>query len=1320
MKNIRNLSRAVWTATVLAVAAMTTQTSHATPYASSITTNAGGNISFYLNEDGGTVTVTYEDASTNASFNGITTGLSLAKGKYSFALGAHTSYSIKVFKIGLGSPSKISVDTSNTVIFASPRGVAVNSNPQERHFGLIYADNSTAGGTGFAAKSRGIYILNPDTSDAYGRSNIPSGAVFSSASSSSPYRMGIGPDNTLYVGDFSTAAATVWQFDPDVIVTNTWTNVLAIIGENAGLAAGIHGDISGKPQVTGSLATGNLVLYTDDAALGPVYNSINKYTIGAGPLPYSNAPVQLGNIGIGGVAELNTDLSLAPDGKFFGVINRNNTAYDVPSVIVFDADGVTKLWDSITGFGFALFTGPDKLLDGRSIAVSPTGKWMAVMHTDNHISVLRLTNGLPDSSSFFTIANTPTTGNGRDINWDAAENLYTVSSGQGLLRMYSLGATTTATSSNDSTGTNGTFTLTTPATQVSVTATTPFASQSGPTPGVFTLTRSSTVSADTNASLTVSFTLGGTATNGTYTVAGATTTNVTFAPGQNATNITITPVNDGLSRPTTTVILQIVGGGNYSSAPPTAATIAIQNIGPQLVFISAAPGSTMYKGLTNDYGSFVLTRWGDTNAASYAVSNFTYAGTAVSNVAYVPAQGVTFNPGDINITNITINPLVDTTNFVGNKTIIVGMSAGVGYAAGTNKVTLTIIDNVNLPATVLWSNPLTDPADAANWAVTAANNDLQNVALDYTVNFGYDLTTNNPIYTQNGLIPLPPSGATNCLRVTVNKTTGRAAGVNLYPTNVTFSGDYAVRFAMNIAEGNNAAFTTEGPLFGINHSGLMTNWQSGSTIVSLTYSNWTSDGVWYQMIADGGSAAGDYFERTGLGGTNGNAGFQTPATGLRTSFINQFKNPVPYSTLNGAIPTAGIPANSSPFNGLSLGYTNAWANVEIKTVNKLVTMTINKSTVFTFNNTTVWTNGTIMLGYDDPFSSQGGVDGAVYFSDIKVVQLAAPLITKQPTNMIVAAGTATNFSIAATFDSSSVNTNGQWLFNGTAIPGATNTTYSFTVAFTNYGTYAWQVNDGNYTVTSSNATLRPPNFSITTQPIAINVVTNGTVTNVLAIANSFSGVTNYQWLFNAVARTGITTNKYVFLANPTNYGSYTVVVNDGWNTNTSTAAVVTPPVPNIASVTPATRAAAPGTTVAAFTVTANAFSGVTNYQWLSNSVSISGATARILSLTNLQAGTFGSIYTVRVNDGTTTITSTPPNTITVAVSPVITSPALPTGSSFRLSFGTETGPNYVVDAKTNLLQATWVPVSTNAGTGGTVNVTNAISGNTGFFRIRLQ
>ena len=729
---------------------------------------------------------------------------------------------------------------------------------------------------------------------------------------------------------------------------------------------------------------------------------------------------------------------------------------------------------------------------------------------------------------------------------------------------------------------------------------------------------------------------------------------------------------------------------------------------------------------------FTLTRWGDTNNGgnTLTVGNFNYAGSASAS-EYVQSQPITFNPGDVVLTNSTISPLVDTTSYVGNKTIIVGMAAGTGFTLATsNTVTFTIIDNANLPATVLWANPLTDPNDVTNWGVTSANNDMQNVGIDDTIAFGYDLTTNNPDNVAGGLngltLPPPPNGATNCLRVTVNKNTGRAAGVNLYPTNVTFSGDYAVRFYMNIAEGNSAAYTTEGPLFGINHVGIYTNWWTGSGILSgwdpsNTSSNWSSDGVWYWISADGGATAGDYLEKTGLGGTNGNTGWNNLAAGLRGTYANNFKDPAPYSTLNGTTPAAGLPANSSPFNGYAQGngYTNAWADVEIKTVKNLVTLSINKTTIFTYNNTnTVWTNGTIMLGYNDPFSSVGGSDAAVYFSAINVVRLAPPLITLQPTNIIAAAGSTTNFTVAANFDSSSVNTNGQWLLNGVAIAGATNATYSFTVGSASYGTYSWTVNDGNYSVTSSNATLRPPAFTITSQPQASMVVAAGVATNVSVTAPTFSGATNYQWQFNSVNRTGATSRTNSFTSGPTNYGSFRVIVNDNWNYVTSSVAVVTPPQPNIITPPPSLAAVIGGSP--SFKVVAQTFSGLTNYQWYSNTVVMAGATVNPLTLANVQPGSFGVNYTVSVNDGTTLVTSTPPATLTLATQPTIAGPTV-AGSKFQFSFGSQLGPNYVEDSKTNLLQTNWVPVITNAGNGGTINVTNSTTNSpTGFFRIRLQ
>jgi hypothetical protein len=430
-------------------------------------------------------------------------------------------------------------------------------------------------------------------------------------------------------------------------------------------------------------------------------------------------------------------------------------------------------------------------------------------------------------------------------------------------------------------------------------------------------------------------------------------------------------------------------------------------------------------------------------------------------------------------------------------------------------------------------------------------------------------------------------------------------------------------------------------LFGINHVGIFTNWWSGSGVTNgwgdgNTNQSWGSDGIWYWVCADGGATAGDFLEKTGLGGTNYNSGWTTLATASRTTYANIFKSPVPYSTLNGTTPAVGLPANSSPFNAYSLGagYTNAWANVEIKSVKNVVTLSINKSAIFSYANTTVWTNGTLMLGYDDPFNSIGGVDAAVYFSNIRVVRLTSPVFTLQPTNITVGLGGTASFAVALSFTSTSINTNGQWTYNGVAITGATNYTLSFTVSTNNYGTYAFKLNDGNYSLVSSNAVLSAP-------------------------------------------------------------------------------------APFITSVLPATQAGVPGGS-ASYTVTAGTYSGTTNYQWLSNNVPIISATNKVLALKNLQAGNFGSLYAVSVNDGATSVTSAPPVALTLAVAQQIKSPGL-NGLKFALSFSTEVGPSYVVAYKTNLLQGSWLPLVTNAGTGGTLSVTNANATNSqGYYRLQLQ
>jgi Bacterial Ig domain len=97
---------------------------------------------------------------------------------------------------------------------------------------------------------------------------------------------------------------------------------------------------------------------------------------------------------------------------------------------------------------------------------------------------------------------------------------------------------------------------------VSVQASDPLASEPGNNPGSFTLSRAG----DTNASLTVTFSLGGTASNGVDYA--AVPTSITLAAGQISSNLSITPRSEPASSGYKTVMLTLpqVGFGRQSDA----------------------------------------------------------------------------------------------------------------------------------------------------------------------------------------------------------------------------------------------------------------------------------------------------------------------------------------------------------------------------------------------------------------------------------------------------------------------------------------------------------------------------------------------------------------------------------------------------------------------------------------------------------------------------------------------------------------------------------------------------------------------------------
>lgn len=1018
---------------VLALAAtvLSSFVAQAHPYASGIT-NTGGTISFILNESADNVQVVFPENNTTNNLG------ARAAGPWSFTLGPGTnSYLIYVTKAGTGVPTQISptpvAGGATNLAFNGPRGVAVNRNPKGHNFGRIYVANA-AGGFDRRAVGRGLYVLNADYSDCLGygtnehpaKASFPSGGTqwWGSSTTYGVYRLCVGPDDTVYVGDSSgspnatTIGDPVWMIDSDL---TTPFEVFPYIGASA--AGPYAGGVQSAPFVTGSLGAGNLLLTClewgfVDGGLG-TYNSLYQYNIGSGPIDsthnWTTAPtILVANTqpGLGGFNGVVCDVAIGTNGYIYVSYPRANAggiAAGNNDLWVYNSSG-TQLWASsdpatggVTNGVTTTATNDCFLAKGialSSIAASSDGQLLAFGNANAaNFCLVRLTNGIPDNSTIATYSGPPNVLN-RQLALDAADNLYTVEGSSDSLRCYSLGFTTTCVTSNDASAANGSFWMILPPSSVSVTATTPNASQGSPTPvpGVFTLTRQGQLTSP----LYVHFSLGGTASNSTYTVTGAgpNITNVTFAVGQGTTNITITPVNDSVPRLTTSVILSLSSGTNYSATAPLQATVNIQNTAePQLVLSAGA--STCYKRYTNDYASVTITRLGRTNE-TFTVNTFTCTGTAVSNTDYAVLSPVVLNPGDITVTARILRPLnPPELTWAGNKTVLLTLgNNGSTYtsAPGANTATLTILDDKYPAAPVLWSDPLTSSLGGPNnnddgsgqWNITAVGRDNGATPPDYTVDWGYDLV-NDP--TGYGMIPLPPNGLANALRVTYNKVHGGVSGaVNLYPTNHTFSGDYAVRFQMYIGEGGKAggvgaSTTTEGPMFGINHDGLETNWWTGS---AFTGGPWTSDGVWYWMDADpGGSGSGDYIAFTGISNNIPNSGwaFARPAL-FWTSFTNAFKDPEVFTTVGVTTnAVSGIPANASP---AVVSTNNAnWADVEMKQVKNVVTLSINKTVIFTYVNTnSLFQQGSIMLGYEDPYDSGGNVDGAVYYSNLQVVQLA--------------------------------------------------------------------------------------------------------------------------------------------------------------------------------------------------------------------------------------------------------------------------------------------------------------------------------------------
>jgi hypothetical protein len=964
----------------------------ATPYATCLTNNAGI-ISFRLNEAADTVKITWNGGASGHDLGARGKGLTVADLS---APGVTSPFKVEVTKMAgpgylQGVVNQLSVDTNTSVQFANPRGLAINQNPASPYFGRVYVAVATAATTGSGRTvDQGIYVLNADQSDALGQGNTALTGGLSwdpnaTSGSEGPYRLTVGPDDHLYIADWSDNTGCLYVTDPDVAANSSATNVFEGIGGPSATPFN-HGSVYAS-HIEGSLAGGTLTIYTGDEDLAPA-SSVWRYDIGAQPLPYIGTPTFV--FSAGNLLSQVADLARHPNGIWYKSQRRatpsnpgGQSIAGGSGIFVMSADGATQLWASLQATRDREPENPnvvDALIETRGIALSPDGKYLAAIRGDNNsVRILPLVDGVPNLSGMVTMATAPTTSIGRELTFDAAGNLYTVSSGQQLLRVYSPGGRTKAT-----TGSDGTFALLSPP-DVTVTSDLATIAEGGPTTATLTITRATTALA---APLPVTFSMGGEAVRGTDYV--LQTNNVTVSgnevvipAGSASVNVALVALDDAEAEFAETARLTLASGTDYAVGLPSNQAVVIVDNDPPVVDLAVVYAS-MYERLPADYARLSLVRRGDTNAPGFEV-NLAYEGTAAA-ARYNAPRSVTVEPGVVT-QNFDIQP-VDDALLNGNQTIIARVVSGTGYTVGTTNptATATVVDD-ELPAEdVIWAENFNTDV-SAQWTVRFAS---ANGLDDYRIGGLLGATTFSYDYLAATWCPSVPAAPhsksdTLGLYLTVNKddpTALGAAGINVYPNGRSFSGNYAVRFDMYLMVGN-ASSTTEYALFGLNHGGTQANWFRNSS--GGVPNNPAFDGLFFGVEADGASL-GDYVIYSAPTTAGNNPTALTP--GVNASTLTGVFKSGPYDGYN-FLP--GAPGNSE------LTTNPSWADVEITHIGNVVTLIINRTPIMSYTNTTAFTSGNLMLGYCDAYDSiMAGASGVIY-DNLRVVRLAAatpPNITR--------------------------------------------------------------------------------------------------------------------------------------------------------------------------------------------------------------------------------------------------------------------------------------------------------------------------------------
>jgi hypothetical protein len=197
--------------------------------------------------------------------------------------------------------------------------------------------------------------------------------------------------------------------------------------------------------------------------------------------------------------------------------------------------------------------------------------------------------------------------------------------------------------------------------------------------------------------LTVNYTVGGTATNGSDY--GTISTSITFAAGSSTATVTVDPTADNTPEDHETVSLSLASGAGYSIGITSAVTGTILD-NDTTVTLAGSTTSVTEDGTTNLIYTF--SRNGFTSNA--LTVNYFIGGSATNGNDYSSIGSfVTFAAGSSTAT-VTVDPIADN-NFEADETVILNLASGTSYIIGaTTPVTGTIVnDDASVSLGSLWA-----------------------------------------------------------------------------------------------------------------------------------------------------------------------------------------------------------------------------------------------------------------------------------------------------------------------------------------------------------------------------------------------------------------------------------------------------------------------------------------------------------------------------------------------------------------------------------------------------------------------------------------